>query len=268
AIELAAARVKLLPADALLARLERAYGKTSLQVLTGGARDLPARQQTMRSAIAWSYELLEAREQRLFRHLAVFAGGGTLDAVEAVGGAGDSGASTTWDGDILDGLASLMDNSLLNREAGQPRRGSEPRFGMLETIREYGLACLAAAGEMPALQRRHATYFLTRVEDGAPRLIGAGQVAGLARLEDEHDNLRAALRWAMDSGEVELGLRLAVALWPLWWVRGHLSEGRRWLEGLLARAAHGEGRVPVAPSVRAQGLNWAGALAASQGDYR
>jgi tetratricopeptide (TPR) repeat protein len=139
---------------------------------------------------------------------------------------------------------------------------------MLETIREYGLACLAAAGEMPALQRRHATYFLTLVEDAAPRLIGAGQVAELARLEDEHDNLRAALRWAMDSGEVELGLRLSAALWPLWWVHGHLSEGRRWLEGLLARAASGESRAPVAPAVRAQGLNWAGALAASQGDYR
>jgi predicted ATPase/transcriptional regulator with XRE-family HTH domain len=263
AIELAAARVKLLPPEALLARLKR-----RLQVLTGGARDLPARQHTMRSAIAWSYDLLEAREQRLFRRLAVFAGGGTLEAVAAVCGAGAPGGSTTWDGDILDGLASLMDKSLLRRVAGQPRSGSEPRFGMLETIREYGLACLAAAGEMPALQGGHATYFLTLVEDAAPRLIGAGQVAELARLEDERDNLRAALRWALDSGEVELGLRLAVALWPFWWVRGHLSEGRRWLEGLLVRAARGEGTAPVAPSARAGGLNWAGALAASQGDYR
>ncbi len=247
AIELAAPHVTLLPPHALLARLEH-----RLQVLVGGARDLPERQQTLRAAIAWSYDLLHAGEQALFRRLCVFVGGATLEAVEAVcHTAGD------LEGDALGWLAALVDKSLLRREEGP---GGEARVGLLETIREYGREQLATSGEQAATERSHAAYYLALAEEAEPELTGAEQVTWLARLEREHDNLRSALRWALESGEVEGGLRLAGTLWRFWMMRGYLREGRRWLETLLNCDAD------VAPASRARALHGAGVLARDVGD--
>ncbi len=211
AIELAAARVKVLPPGALLARLDK-----RLPLLVGGARDLPARQRTMRDAIAWSYDLLDAGEQQLFRRLAVFAGGWTLEAAEGGCGEGDPGA-------VLDVLASLVDKSLARQAHGE---AGEARFDMLETIREYGLERLAASGEEADVRRAHALHYLALAEQAEPALKGPDSLAWLARLEAEHNNLRAALAWARDNAEVEVGLRLAGALRDFWWRRSLLSEGR------------------------------------------
>jgi len=256
AIELAAARVKLLPPRALLARLEH-----RLRVLVGGARDLPARQQTMRDAIAWSYELLSGAEQALFRLLAVFEGGCTLEAAEAV----CSAAAPDGDGDALDvlqGLTALADKSMLR--AGDDAAG-EARVGMLETVREYGLEQLEAAGQAEAARRAHAAYYLSLAEEAEPELRGAAQVEWLERLDAEWANLRAALEWLLRQGELTNGLRLAGALRRFWLVRGYPSEGRGWLERLLQRA-EAEG-VAVPAMARAKALNAAGVLAWSQGDY-
>src|SRR5262249_13134958 len=184
AIELAAARIKLFSPQAILARLGR-----RLELLRGGARDMPDRHQTLRHAIAWSYDLLEADEQRLFRRLAVFARGCTLEAVEAVCQAvHDSAVSPGQSLEVLDGVASLLDKSLLHQ---QEQASGEPRFRMLETIREYGLECLTASGEEPAARRAHADYYLALVEAAEPALTGPEQATWLERLEAEHDNLRA-----------------------------------------------------------------------------
>jgi predicted ATPase/transcriptional regulator with XRE-family HTH domain len=251
AIELAAARIKVLLPATLLARLER-----RLPLLTDGAYDLPARQQTMRGAIDWSHDLLAADEQRLFRWLAVFAGGCSLEAAEAVGGSPrDSGANT------LAGLISLVDKSLMRAEA----RADSERFTMLETVREYGLERLEASGERDAAQRAHAAYFLALAEATEPELTGAGQGVSLARLETEHDNLRAVLHWAHEHRETETGLRLAGALWRFWMQRGHATEGRAWLERFLALAARADRG--------GMGAIWAKAVFAAvvlmteQGDY-
>ncbi len=261
ALELAAARVALLPPAALLARLDRgAHGHTPLQLLTGGARDAPTRQRTLRAAIDWSYGLLTEDERTLLRRLAVFAGGCTLDAAEAVCPAAGLDEFTEWDGDVLEGLASLVDKSLLRSE-----QGAEPRFSMLETIRAYGLEQLAAVGETEASRRRHAAHYLVVAQRAEPALTGAEQGTWLARLEGEHDNLRAALQWSRDSGESALGLRLAGALWRFWYVRGHLSEGRAWLDGLLALTT--SDKEPDVAAIRAKALTGAGVLANIQGDY-
>ena len=250
AIELAAARVKLLPPQGMLAR----FG-SRLKLLTGGARDLPARQHTMQETIAWSYDLLEDGEKRLFRRLAVFVGGFTLEAAEAVSNAtGDLGK------DALDVIASLMDKSLLYQK---DQAGSEARFVMLETIREYALECLTENAEAEALQRRHADFFLSLAEGAELELTGPRQAAWLERLEREHNNLRAALHWSKKSGEIEIGLRMAGSLFRFWGVHGHLSEGRKVLETLLALTGHSDVPVPVrAKAIRAQGF-----LAGAQGDY-
>ena len=183
AIELAAARLKLLSPQAMLARLSR-----SLDLLRGGARDLPLRQQTLRQAIAWSYDLLNGEEQALFRRLAVFTGGFTLEAAEAV-----CPAAGGFPADPLDGIAGLMDKSLLRRDATP---GDDPRFRMLETIREFGAEVLSACGEAADARRAHAAYFLALAERAAPELTGRAQAAWLDRLEADQDNLRAALGWA------------------------------------------------------------------------
>ena len=243
AIELAAARVKLLPPQTLLARLSQ-----RLRVLTGGARTLPQRQQTLRNTLQWSYDLLDEREQRLFRLLSVFVGGSTLEAVESMGEGEE----------VLEGVTSLMDKSLLQQ---REHEGEELRLLMLETIREYGLECLAMSGEMEAAQRAHAAYYLRLAEEAEPELRGAQQVVWLARLDPEHDNLRAALRWSVESGETETALRLGGALWCFWTVRGHVSEGRQWLERALSNSSG------VEASVRARALNRAGLLARYQSDY-
>ena len=246
ALELAAARIKVLPPAALLARLEH-----RLQVLVGGAQDLPERQRTLRSTLAWSYELLSAKEQALFRRLSVFAGGCPLEAVEAVGRGAD-----TPEEDALAHVAELVDKSLLRQE-----HDGALRFGMLETIREYGLEQLAASGEMEEVRRRHAAHYLALAEPAAPELTGPHQAEWLARLETEHDNLRAALSWGREQAEPEIGLRLGGALWRFWEMRGHLSEGRRWLDAVLG----GSGDAPA--SARATALSGAGTLAFRQGDY-
>jgi predicted ATPase/DNA-binding CsgD family transcriptional regulator len=246
AIELAAARIKLLPPQALLARLER-----RLQVLTSMAQDIPARQHTLRETLTWSYDLLTANEQELFRRLAVFVGGCTLEAAEAVVGALGDGEQS-----ILDGAASLIDQSLLRQSEQEAR---EPRFVMLETIREYGWECLHASGEATALQRAHAAYYLALAEEAESQLQGAEQQQWLARLEQEHENLRAALRWLEEQGECEQALRLCGALWWFWWIRGRVKEARTFLERLLA------GSAAIAPQIRARALNAAGALASLQG---
>ena len=248
AIELAAARVKLLSPQALLARLGR-----RLNLLTGGARDLPARQQTLRSAIDWSYELLEPDEQAMFARLAVFVGGCTLEAVEAVCHPGVDRPL-----EVLDGLALLVDRSLLRQVEGTE---GEPRFGMLETIREYAAERFEESGDAETWRQRHAGYYLALAEQAAPELLGPQQGTWLERLEREHDNLRAALGWALEHGGATLGLRLAVALGHFWAVRGHLSEGQAWLERALSRWS--EAPAPA----RAGALSAAGHLAYIKGEY-
>ena len=293
AIELAAARIKVLSPPALLARLTN-----TLQVLTGGPRDLPARQRTMRDAVAWSHDLLTPAEQTLFRRLAVFAGGWSPEAAEFVsGGVGDGsrggGESGSREGDeersrgdnitrpslparppaspsprlpdsassvldsppsVLDALASLVDKSLVRHEEGA---GGEPRFSMLETIRAFALERLAGSGEAAAIRRRHAVYFSSEAE-AAWQAFGVPleQRPWLDRLEVDHANVRAALGW-LEEHDPEGALRMAGALYGFWYVRGHRREGRRWLEGALASPA-----AATAPlDVRARALLAAGVLA-------
>jgi len=259
AIELAAARVLLLPPRALLARLNTVSAR--LGVLSGGPRDLPVRQQTLRAALAWSYDLLTPEHQGLMRRLAVFVAGFTLDAAEQIAPAASPlEGSDAHGGDVLEGLAALADASLLRPEEGA---ADEPRFGMLEIIREYGLERLAESGETATLRRRHAAYYQALAERAEPALTGAEQPPWLARLERDHDNLRAALQWARETGDVADGLRLAGALWRFWYTHGHLSEGRRWLEWFLVAPRDGA----VHDAVLAKGLLGAGVLARMQGDY-
>jgi non-specific serine/threonine protein kinase len=253
AIELAAARLRHLPLKALLARLQK-----RLPLLTGGARDQPARLRTMRDAIAWSYELLDDVERALLRRLAVFVGGVTLDAAEAVGGEGGKNERPP---SVLEGVASLVDKSLLRPEAGA---GGEARYRMLETIREYGLERLEARGEVEPARRAHAAYFLAFAEHAARGVLTAAeQSAWLDRLERDHDNLRSSLAWFLDADDAEAALRLAGALSFFWYYRGHLAEGRRALESALAAGAPD---ARVAPAVRAWALTGSGLLANVQGD--
>jgi predicted ATPase/DNA-binding CsgD family transcriptional regulator len=253
AIELAAARLKLLPPQALLARL----GK-GLAVLTSGARDLPARQQTLRNTIAWSYHLLEAQEQRLCRRLSIFVGGCTLEAIETVCTALETNTPTM---SMLDSVASLLDKSLLQQ---REQESEEPRFLMLETIREYGLETLETSGEMEFSRQAHAAYYLALAEDAEPELRGPQQAVWLERLEREHENLRAALQWGLVPGEDghrrEMALRLGGALRRFWIVRGHWSEGRNFLERALAESKG------VAASVQVKALITAANLAHMQSD--
>jgi predicted ATPase/class 3 adenylate cyclase len=248
ALELAATRIKLLSPEAMLPRLQ-----SRLKLLTGGATDLPTRQQTLRGAIAWSYDLLSPGEQVLLRRLGTFAGGCTLDAAEAVcDAAGDLELS------VLDGIGSLLNQSLL-RQTGVG--DAEPRFTMLETIREYVLERLAESGEAAPVRQQHGQYFLALAEEAERELRGPAQPCWLERLERESDNLRLALEWAHTAADATTRLRLAGALWRFWWVRGHLSEGRSWLDRVLAGSAAAD------RATRASALNGAGNLALAQGDF-
>jgi predicted ATPase/class 3 adenylate cyclase/Tfp pilus assembly protein PilF len=249
AIELAAARIKPLPPRAMLARLGR-----RLELLKGGARDLPARHQTLRHAIAWSYELLDATEKALFTRLAVCVGGCTLEATEAI-----CHATGGLDLEVLDSVASLVDKSLLRQEE---QADGEPRFGMLETIREYALECLEASPEAAAIRQAHAHYYAALAEEAESHLTGPQQARWLNRLETEHDNLRAALHWLVGQGEVDAGLQLGGALWRFWIIRGHMSEGRERLAALLALPG-----TSTATPARAKVLNGLGTIAHEQGDY-
>jgi predicted ATPase/class 3 adenylate cyclase len=248
AIELAAARIKMLPPQAMLHRLS-----SRLKLLTGGARDLPERQRTLRATIEWSHALLEEGEQLLFGRLAVFSGGRTLEAIEAI-----CDAEGDLPMDAFDGVSSLLDKSLLRQEEGP---SGEPRFVMLETVHEFAREKLGQSAEAEEVKRAHAEYFLTLAEEAYPESKGANQLQWLDRLEAEHDNMRAALSWALERKEVGVALRLGGALWWFWSVRGYESEGRRWLNEALAI----EGR--VSPEVRAMALAGAGELASAQGDY-
>ena len=252
AIELAAARSRLLPLQALLARLSRRF-----EVLTGGAQTLPARQQTLRNTLKWSYDLLDANEQQLFRRLAVFVGGWTLEAVEALGNAVHEMQDAVA---ILNGMASLIDKSLVLQVE---KEGTEPRFEMLRTVREYGLDCLREYGEEEHIQRVHAGYYLALAVEAEPHLRGEQQLLWLRRLDREQGNLRAALGWLIAHEEVEKALRFCVALWRFWQIRGYLSEGRRWLKAVLALPGTG-----ARPAMRARALSAAGELAGVQGDWR
>jgi predicted ATPase/DNA-binding CsgD family transcriptional regulator len=279
AIELAAARMRLLSPRSLLARLER-----RLPLLSGGPRDLPARQQTLRDTIGWSYDLLTPEEQVQFRRLAVFAGGGTLEAIEDIsGGQAGEGHPTERPSHadverppsiaLLNLVDSLLDKSLVRREELPT---GEPRIVQLETIRDYALERLEASGEAATIRRRHAEYFLALAESAESRLRGPEQHVWLDRLEREHDNIRAALSWSqapespfvLGAGRAsrphiappELGMRLAGALQWFWYIRCYVSEGRRWLESLLAVTD------AMPAEVRARGLVTLGRMMQAQGD--
>jgi predicted ATPase/class 3 adenylate cyclase len=245
AIELAAARVKLIEPDDILARLS-----DRLALLRGGAKDLPTRQQTLRDAIAWSFDLLDDDERALFRRFSVFVGGWTLDAAEAV--IGD-------DADVFDGVASLVDKSLVRR---QPEPGVEPRFSMLMTIGEFAWERLLASPEADDVRRRHAEFFLALAEEAETNLTGPDHTRWLDRVERDHDNIRAALRWSIEKGHAEVGLRIGGALWRFWHLRGHFTEGRAWITELLARPS-GLART----AARAKGLNGIAGLVYWQADY-
>jgi predicted ATPase len=277
AIELAAARIKLFPPEALLARLGN-----RLQVLTGGPRDLPARQQTLRNAIEWSYNLLNPDEQALFRRLGVFVGGCTLEAAEGVCRGwelGDGG----WDDaaltpiphpltPIVEGLVALVDQSLLRQEEGVD---GEPRFVMLETMREYALELLAERGELAQTQRQHAQYFLELAERAEPEINGPQMQIWLNRLEANYDNLRTVLAWSLrgqyapgsdEQKASTLGLRLAGALPIFWTARNRHNEGLAWIDGCLERNRNIATSPP--PSVRMKALNAAGYMAVAKGDHK
>jgi predicted ATPase/class 3 adenylate cyclase len=245
AIELAAVRVRLLPLKVLLDRLSR-----RLDLLKGGAQDLPARQQTLRGLIDWDYDLLAAHEQTLFRRLSVCAGGFTLDAAAAVAEVGEMEA--------FEGVESLLAKSLLRRTGAGD---GEPRFRMLETIREYALETLVAAGELEDAQRRHALFYLAFAEEARSHLRSADQIEWLRLIEIELDNMRSALRWAHEQPDPEIELRLTGALGMFWAFRGHVNEGRRWVEAALGRST---GHTTL---LRANLLRAAANLARARADY-
>jgi predicted ATPase/DNA-binding XRE family transcriptional regulator len=247
ALELTAARMKALPPAKLLSLLTH-----RLPLLTEGPRDAPARQRTLRDAIAWSYDLLPPAQQALFRRLSVFADGFTLEAAATVAAGGDTLAT-------LDGLGGLIDQSLVRQEEGPE---GEPRYGMLDTIREFGLEQLAQSGEADVVRSEHAATFLALGEEAQAELTGPRQLDWLSRLDVELDNLRAALGWFLARGDAEAALRLASALWRFWVRRGHLSEGRDWLEHGLAI-----GESADAPVVRAKALHYLGTIAIDLEDY-
>jgi predicted ATPase/DNA-binding CsgD family transcriptional regulator/DNA-binding XRE family transcriptional regulator len=290
ALELAAARLDVLPLPTLARRLG-----DRLQLLASEAPDRPERQRSLEAAVGWSYDLLTETERRLFRCLGVFVGRVSLDAIDSVGGAVAAAGGAAGDGETpegrdrghtLQGLLSLAEKSLVlpwssrPEEPGEPTEAdededSEPAFGMLETVRDYARERLAAAGELEAASRAHAHYFLALAERADPLLRGRDQRAWYPRLEREHDNLRAALRWLLDqdgpegsdaSAEREAGLRLAGALGWFWSVRGYHPEGRRWLEEALARApAAGDGEGAAAAACT-RALLFTGAILTIQGD--
>ena len=247
AIELAAARIKLLSPDQILARLEH-----HLALLTAGSRDLPERQQTLRGAIAWSYDLLDDGARRLVDRLSVFRGGCDLETAEAV-----CGPASELGGDIFDGLSALVDQSLLRIDEGQ----ADPRFVMTETIAEFASEMLAAGGELETFRERHARAFLDLAERAAPNLSGADQRTWLDRLERDHDNLRAALDWSTNHPMPEVAARLAFALWRFWQQRGYLNEARARFEAMADKGW------TLEPTVAARFAEGFGGVAYWQADH-
>ena len=221
AIELAASRIRILAPQAMLDR----FGDT-LGLLSGGSRDLPERQQTLRGAIAWSHDLLDEDERALFASISAFVGGAGLEAIERICGDDVSG-------NLLDVLGSLVEKSLLRQADG---RGGEPRFAMLETIRDFAAERAVAAGVQERLRRTHAEYFAEVARAAAPSIMGPDKRGWLDRLEQDHDNLRSAIGWATDAGEAEIAMRLGADLWRFWQMRGHLAEGFERISRVLALA--------------------------------
>ncbi len=247
AIELAAARVKMLPVQQIAARLD-----DSLGLLTGGSRTALPRQQTLRATLDWSYALLSEQEQILFRRLAVFAGGWTLEAAEQV--CGDRDRPST----ILDRMSDLIAKSLVIVE----EQNGQARYRLLEPIRQYSQEKLEESEEVETVHRLAANYFLALAEEAEPKLEQAGPTIWFRQLEVENDNLRTALNWSLTSGEIEMGLRLANALRWFWIVRGQVSEGREWLERLVAESSNA-----FSKTIRARAAYSIGGLAFFQGDY-
>jgi predicted ATPase len=260
AIELAAARIAVLSAEQIAARLDDRFA-----LLSGGGRTAPRRQRTLRETVEWSYGLLSAEERSLFDRLSVFAGGWSLEAVEAVMASpttlaepGVPTAPRITEGSALDLLTSLVNKSLVQAE---PTSSGPFRYRILETLRQYGRERLEASGQAEIARRQHAAYYLALAESAEPELRGPRQDAWLARLEEEHDNLRAALAWSRSpAGDAELGLRLAGALGWFWYIHGHASEGRRQLGTALEAAPTGS------VGARARALGMAGFLARLQGE--
>jgi predicted ATPase/DNA-binding XRE family transcriptional regulator len=249
ALELAAAKVRLLEPAALLPRLDKALSMA-------WARDLPERQRTMCATLDWSHELLSEPERRLFRRLAVFAGGFTLEAAEVVGAqAPEAGEEPE---EVLGLLGALVEQSLVVVQS--PKTGGEARYGMLELVRQYALEKLEESGEAGEARRSHAAFFLDLAEQAEPELRGSRQVEWLECLEGENENLRAALSWALEpkGGDTETAARLGWALWLFWRFHGHQREGRRWMEVLLER--------DVPPRLRPRAVHAALAMAYMQGD--
>ncbi|MCA1645357.1 MAG: protein kinase, partial [Chloroflexi bacterium] len=242
ALELAAARVKLFSPAGILARLEHRF-----DLLRVDTQDRPDRHQTLRAALDWSYLLLPDHEQRLLRSIAVFVGGCTLEAVERV-----------IQAPALHGIASLLDKSLVRQDVSAP----DTRLNMLETVRQYALEQLASSGELGDAQLRHAEYCVELAEAAEPELVGPHQVHWFERLEREHDNLRAALRWCIDTRALNLGARLGGSLWYFWSTRGYPREGRTWLSELRILVGS-QGRTAAQAKLLAGG----GRLAYDQGDY-
>jgi predicted ATPase/DNA-binding XRE family transcriptional regulator len=265
AIELAVARVKLFSPHALLERLDR-----RLNLLVGGARDLPDRQRTLRDTVAWSYDLLDPDEQILFQRLSVFAGGCSLEAAEAVCGSGPDGPEA---GDVLEIMAALVDNSLLESRFEASAGGDDegPRFEMLETIREFAAERLESGGEAEAMHRAHALYYQSLAEASQPEASERKLREWKAILERDHDNLRAALGWAIRHREVDIGVQLGLMMWRFWAEHYHLGEGRRWLEAVLALdrpKVRATGDDPTLPARRWAFLHLVtGILAAVQRDF-
>jgi predicted ATPase/class 3 adenylate cyclase len=254
AIELAAARTAILSPQAMLVRLQ-----SRLKLLTGGARDLPARQQTLRNAIDWSYDLLDAGEQSLFRRLSVFVGTFSLEAAEAV-----CNAQGDLELDVLDGVMSLAGKSLLRQVEND---SAETRFGMLETIHEYALEKLSGSGELEELRREHALFFLRKLEEEGHNLQSA-QMAAFVRLRWEHDNVMATLEWLREHGETEEVVQVADILPLFWTLRNSVIEPRTWLQSTLALPEHaGEGSQRANKRVRSALLYMTGYLDFFQGDY-
>lgn len=243
ALELAAARAAALPVRAIAARLDDCFN-----LLVGGPRTGLPRQRTLRASLEWSYSLMSQAERMLLPRLSVFAGGWTLGSAEAV---------CACDGSTLDLLQGLVSHSLVQAEIGE----EDARYRLLEPVRQYGWEQLRGSGEEAATRDRHLAWCIALAEQAAPALMGPRQLAWIDRLEADHDNLRAALTWARERGEMEAGLRLARALGRFWWITGYYGEGRSWLEWALA----GTGKVQ--PATRVEALDWACNLAESQGEY-
>jgi len=266
AIELAAARVKLFSPKALLRQLLDVNGRSSLHLLGQGPRDAPERHRTLRAAIDWSYELLDHEEQRLIQLLSVFAGGFTFAAAEAVCCLSDaklvSGQEEIPAVDVLEGLASLLDKSLIRQEE---RADDQPRFNMLELIRDYAWEKLKESSREGLIRERHANFFLALVHEAAPKLKGSEQKVWLERLEEEHNNLRSALKWFVQRAEegdevsAESGVRMAGALWGFWDTHGFISEGREWLRKMIELSG-------TPTNARVDALNGAAMLARRQSD--